>query len=127
VTRSHHDPHSSSFEQTYYCSADLGYGHRVYVNTLSPPGPVSTATLGQRSFLVIARLVLPSAAEEWWPARTVRWVDTQVQIVFEPAGEPVYVWLAGATYAAPSTCRPPWMRLSMSLLASVADGQLEAD
>lgn len=66
----------------------------MYVNALSPPGPVSTATLGQRSVLVIARPVLPGGAEEWWPARTVRWVDTQVQVVFELTGEPVYVWLS---------------------------------
>ena len=72
----------------------LGSGWPVYANAVPPPDRMSTATLGQRSYLVIARLVLPGGAEQWWPARTLRWVDGAVQITFEPAGEPVYVWLS---------------------------------
>lgn len=58
-------------------------------------GPGSTATLGQRSYLVIARLVVPGGEEQRWPTRTVRWTATKVQVTFEPAaGEPVYVWFS---------------------------------
>lgn len=67
----------------------------MYVNAVPPPERVSTATLGQRSYLVIARLVLLGGTEEWWPVRTVRWMDSRVQVTFEPAaGDPVYVWLS---------------------------------
>lgn len=66
----------------------------VYVNAMPPPDRTSTATLGQRSYLVIARLVLPDQSEEWRPARTLRFTATHVLVVVEPDGEPVYIWLS---------------------------------
>lgn len=79
----------------YWCRPGVRYGRWVYVNAVPGPNRVSTATLGQRSYLVIARLVVPGGEEQWWPARTVRWRAAKVQVTFEPAaGEPVYVWLS---------------------------------
>lgn len=63
---------------------------------MPPPGRSSTATLGQRCYLVIARLVLQDGTEEWWPARTLKFTATHVLVAFEPASEPVYVWLTPA-------------------------------
>lgn len=67
-----------------------------YVNTVPPPPDAPTHTIGRRSFLVIARLVLAGGDEHWVPARALRWTSTDVLISLETDSDPTYVWLAAA-------------------------------
>lgn len=50
------------------------------------------------SYAVIARLVLLDGAQEWRPARAVRWNETHVMVKLQEkeGAEPEYVWLRSA-------------------------------
>lgn len=65
------------------------------------------------SYAVIARLVLLDGAEEWRPARAVRWNPTHVMVKLQDKGvEPEYVWLRCKDVQRVS-CRPPLLLLRL--------------
>ena len=60
---------------------DTGHVTGVEYSNVVKPGQVPMGGMG--AIPVIARLVCADGAEEWWPARAVRWTEDAVLVGYE--------------------------------------------
>ena len=60
---------------------DTGHVTGIEYSNVVKPGQVPMGRMG--AIPVIARLVCADGAEEWWPARAVRWTEDAVLVGYE--------------------------------------------
>ena len=89
---------------------DTGHVTGVEYSNVVKPGQVPMGGMG--AIPVIARLVCADGAEEWWPARAVRWTEDAVLVGYEssPGDQKSlrHLWLAIDDVA--RVIRPPVAR-----------------